>query len=270
MSEFLQSIQARREQRFFTGSISTPEALLQFIDEMGFCLFSYIPGVELPNMGMALCPEADRWGWKDSLPASRQVYYGAVFHPVPAWEARPGFVSLRMLAALYALAPILQFGGDRALMRRWVKISAEAIAIADTLESAGSLSTRELRAGTGLTGKANAGRFSRALHEAQAHFLVSKVGVTSNTRGNYGYVWSSFAQVFSEAARRGEQMTDADAAEAIIRQYVRTALAVPLARITEVLALDPRPFQAAAARLLERGELREEEDDGACFLTTVV
>jgi hypothetical protein len=89
------------------------------------------------------------------------VYYGSLFHPLSRGSARLGFVSLRMLAALYALAPIFQFDGDREVMQRWMKISPDAIAIAGAVEVASSLSTGDLRESTGLTGYVNESRFSK-------------------------------------------------------------------------------------------------------------
>jgi hypothetical protein len=271
MSDFLQTIQERRAQHFRPGppeGIQTPEEALQFINSMGFCLFSYIPEFELPSLARAVCqdPQPDTWGWKDSLPAARLVYYGAFFHPAPRWAARPGFISLSMLAPLYSLAPILQFGGDREMLRKYMRLSPEAVAISEALETAGSLSTGELRASTGLTGKANASRFSRALAEAQEQFLITKIGVTSVSRANYGYIWNTFERVFPEAARQAEELPETDAAAAIILQYARTALAVPLARIGEVLSINPRALQPAANRLLEQNVLRQVDDEGICYL----
>ncbi len=274
MSEFLSSIHAQWEQRYLPDpgqGIRTPEAALAFFNQVGFCLFSYIPEVELPSLARAACrtEEPDTWGWKDSLPAARQVFYGAIFHPVGGWAARPGFVSLEMLAPLYSLAPILQFGGDKTLLRRYVKISLEAIAIAETLEREGSLSTGELRASTGLTGKANAGKFSRALGEAQAHFLVTKVGVTSITRANYGYVWGPFERVFADTARQAEMLPEREAAERIVLQYVQTALAVPLERIAEMLALDVKVLKPAAESLLVQGKIKTVEEEEIKYLVRI-
>lgn len=272
MSQFLINIQQRRAQRFTPASpqagIRTPEDALRFIDQVGFCLFSDIPDVELPSLARAVChdPQPDTWGWKDSLPAARQVYYGAIFHPVPRWAARPGFISLRMLAPIYSLAPILQFGGDREMLRRYLHVSQEAIAIAEALDAAGSLSTGELRASTGLAGKANASRFSKGLAQAQEHFLVTKIGVTSVTRANYGYIWNTFERVFPEVAGQAEALAETDAAEAILRQYVQTALAVPLERVGEVLAISPRILQPAAAHLIEKGVVQPVTNEGICYL----
>ena len=270
MSEFLQSILEQRSRRFMpyrgTG-VRTPEEALEFFNEAGFCLFSHIPGMELPCLSNAVRQDepVDTWEWKDSIPASREVYYGAIYYPA-GWAARPGFVSLAMLAPLYSLAPILQFGGDRQTLRRYVKIGQEAIRITDALEREGPLSTGELRASTGLTGKINASKFSRALAEAQTHFLITKIGVTSTTRANYGYIWNTFERVFPQPAQQAETLTEIDATAAIIHQYVRTAVAVPLARIAEMLSLDPRSLALAARQLVEQGDLCEVKDDSVVYL----
>jgi hypothetical protein len=228
----------------FTACVHSLDDLLGLINEAGFLLFSNIPGVELPGMGQALSPEVQNelWGWKDALPNTRQVYYGALFHPHPKWEARPGFVSLSMLTALYALAPISQLGGDRSLLPRWGHLSVEAQAITRALERDGALPTRELRPITGMDGKANATRFERALIEAQSHFLVVKIGVTSTTRGNYGYVWDLFERVYPTIITQAETFTEQQAARAIWEKYTATAPGVTPQRVAEMLKLTPGLF----------------------------
>jgi hypothetical protein len=272
MDAFLEQILDFRRQRYeppASEGIRTMEEMLAFINEVGFCLFSYIPGVELPALARVVCQDEppDTWGWKDSLPAARQVFYGAVYHPEARWAARPGFISLSMLPALYSLAPILQFGGDRSLLHRYTGISQEAVNIADVLESEGPLPTRQLRKSTGMDGKANGTRFTRALTEAQEHFLVTKIGITSITRANYGYVWSVFEGVFPEAARQAETIREDAAAEAILHQYVQTACAVPVERIAAMLSLDLQLLERAAARLVEQGVLRIVTIDEVRYLT---
>jgi hypothetical protein len=221
----------------FSACVHSLGDLLDLINEVGFLLFSHIPGVELPGMGQALAPEVqdELWGWKDALSNTRQVYYGALFHPNPKWEARPGFVSLPMLAALYALAPISQLGGDRSLLPRWGHLSIEAQAITTALERDGALPTRELRSITGMEGKANATRFERALIEAQAHFLAVKIGVTSTTRGNYGYVWDLFERIYPAIITRAETFTELQAFRAILEKYSATAPGVTPERVAEML-----------------------------------
>lgn len=270
MSEFLQSVETRRKQLFLSlpgFAYQTPEDALRYINAAGFCLFSHIEGFELPSYSRAAGPGADVWGWKDSLPAARQVFYGAIFHTAGRGEARPGFASLDLLAPLYSLSPVMQLGGDSSLLPRFAGVSREAVAIAAALQSQGSLSTGDLREATEMAGKANGARFSRALAEAQAQFLVSKVGVTSITRANYGYIWNTFERVFPETVQAAQELNELDAGVAILRQYLRMAIAVPLARISQVLAVNERFLRSAAAHLLEQRAACETAVDGVPYLS---
>lgn len=243
----------------FAGSVCSFEEAQAFIDRAGLVPFSHFPGCELPSFSEALTPEVvhELWGWKDALPGTRAMYYGHVFRP-PGWSARPGFVSLPLLADLYSLAPITQLGGDRTMLPRWYHLSREAETITDVLEDSGALPTRELRKMTHLDGKANATRFERALIEAQQHFLIVKIGVTSTTRGNYGYVWERFERVFPAVVEQANAIQPQDAAGRMIRAYVANALEIPPQRIAAALGLEEKLIVEAGQRLVEEGVLREE------------
>lgn len=242
------------------ASIHSLEEARAFIDRAGFVPFSHFPECELASFSEALAPEVqdELWGWKDSLPGTRAVYYGHIFRP-PDWATRPGFVSLPLLADLYSLAPISQFGGDRTLLPRWAHLSREAESITNALEESGALPTRELRKITHLDGKANATRFERALIEAQQHFLIVKIGVTSTTRANYGYVWELFERVFPAVIEQANAIEPRDAAERIVRAYVANALVIAPQRIAAALGLDDKLIVETAHRLVQEGVLKEQE-----------
>ncbi len=239
--------------------IHSQEEALVFLDDVGFCRFSHLDQCELPCFSDALAPEVqdDLWGWKDALPNTRRVYYGALFQFSPRDSVRPGFLSLPVLAALYSLSYVCQFGGERDMLPRWVGVSREAVGLADALERAGPLSTADLRAETGLRGKEQAGLFHKALIEAQRQFLIVRTGVTSVTRANYGYVWSTFARAYPAVIHQAEALDDELAAAALVLQYVDTAVRVPLERIGNVLSLDLTLLRKAAGRLCAEGALEE-------------
>lgn len=241
------------------GSVHSLEEARAFIDRAGLVPFSAFPECELPSFSEALAPEVqdELWGWKDALPGTRTMYYGHIFRP-HGWAARPGFVSLPLLADMYSLAPITQFGGDRTMLPRWAHLSREAEAITDALEDSGALPTRELRKMTQLNGKGNATRFEHALIEAQQHFLIVKIGVTSTTRGNYGYVWEKFERVFPAVIEQANAIQPEDAAARIIRTYAANALEIPPQRIAAALGLEEKLIIEAGRRLVEDGILLEE------------
>lgn len=249
------------EQRRLSRTAETVHSLEEaraFIDRAGLVPFSRFPECELPSFSDALALEVrdELWGWKDALPGTRAMYYGHVFRP-PGWAARPGFVSLPLLADLYSLAPIMQFGGDRTMLPRWAHLSREAESITDALEESGALPTRELRKITHLDGKPNAARFERALIEAQQHFLIVKIGVTSTTRGNYGYVWEMFERVFPAVIEQANDIQPMEAAGRIICAYVSNALEIPPQRIAAALGLEEKLIVETGQRLVEEGVLTE-------------
>jgi hypothetical protein len=237
--------------------IHSQEEALAFLADVGFCRFSHHGECELPCFSDALAPEVagELWGWKDALPNTRRVYYGTLFQFNPRDSVRPGFLSLPVLAALYSLSYICQFGGERDMLSRWAGISREAVSLADALERDGSLSTQALRAATGLRGKEHASLFHKALVEAQRQFLVVRTGVTSVTRANYGYVWDTFDRVYPAAVQEARALDELSAAAALVCQYVDVAVQVPVERIADVLSLDLKLLRKAADRLIVLGEL---------------
>ncbi len=139
--------------------------------------------------------------------------------------------------------------------QNWAGVSREAVGLADALERDGSLSTQSLRTATGLRGKEHAGLFHKALIEAQRQFLVVRAGVTSVTRANYGYVRDTFKRVYPAVIRQAEALDEQAAAAALVRQYVDTAVRVPVERIAGVLELDLKLLCQAVDRLIAQGEL---------------
>ena len=255
----LLELRRRRLERTGVYPIHTQEEALAFLDDIGFCRFSYHADCELPSFSGALAAEVsgELWAWKDALPNTRRVYYGALFRFSAGDSVRPGFLSLTVLAALYSLSNVCQFGGGRDLLPRWAGVSREAVGLADALEHAGPLSTAGLRAAAGLQGKEHAALFHKALIEAQRQFLIVRTGVTSVTRANYGYVWSSFASAYPDVIRQAEALDDLAAAAALVDQYVDAAVQVSLERIAFVLSLNLRLLRRAAAQLAADGRLEE-------------
>lgn len=241
------------------ATVHTLEEARAFIDRAGLVPFSPFPECELPSFAEALATEVQNelWGWKDALPGTRAMYYGHLFRP-SGWAARPGFVSLPLLADLYSLAPITQFGGDRTMLPRWAHLSREAETITDALDDSGALPIRELRKMTHLDGKANATRFENALIEAQQHFLIVKIGVTSTTRGNYGYVWEMFERVFPAVIDQANAIQPLDAARRITCAYAANALKINPQRIAAALGLEEKLIVKAGQKLVEEGLLLEE------------
>jgi hypothetical protein len=257
----IQQMRQQRLERSGVYPIHSQEDALQFLEDVGICRFSQHGDVEIPCFADALADAVkdEAWGWKDSLPNTRRVYYGTIFQFHQRDGVRPGFLALRVLTACYALSPVMQFGGERELLPRWTGLSREALGLANVLERDGSLSTSALRLATGLHGKAHNPLFNKALIEAQKNFLIVRTGVTSTSRANYGYIWESFPRAYAQVCAEAEELQAVDAACRILHQYVDTAVVTVVDRAASVLALDLGLMQKAEERLIAQGVLCKDE-----------
>jgi hypothetical protein len=270
MDNFSLVLHAFRQERFRQTDarrVHTIDEALGFINDMGFCLFCRHPPLELPNLrdataGDSGASEGLNWQWKDELATAQRVYYGRPFH------RKPGFVALPLLAPLYGVSAVADFGGDYHELALTGTLSAEAVRIADTIQDQGSMSTRALRQQSGLSASQDKTRFARGLEEAQAGFLVAMVRTTSTSRAGYGYVWDSFERAWPDAAAAGERMRPPDAAAALLARYVDTVGATTLRMFARILDLDDRLVETAAAGLIAQGTVTQVTRGKAVYLVS--
>jgi hypothetical protein len=259
----------RQERYRQTGArrVHTLDEALGFINEVGFCLFYRHPPLELPNLrdataGDSGTSEGLNWQWKDELAAAQSVYYGRPFH------RKPGFVALPLLAPLYGVSAVADFGSDYHELALTGTLSAEAVRIADTIQDYGSMSTRAVRQQSGLTASQDKTRFARGLEEAQAKLLVAMVRTTSTSRAGYGYIWDTFERAWPDAAAAGERMHPPDAAAALLSRFVDTVGATTLRMFARTLDLDDALVESAAADLVARGTLAQVTRGKAIYLVS--
>ncbi len=270
MDNFSLALHAFRQDRYRQTDalrVHTLDEALSFINEVGFCLFYRHPPLELPNLRDATggdrgTSEGLNWQWKDELAAAQTVYYGRPFHH------KPGFVALPLLAPLYAVSAVADYGGDYHELELTGTISAEAVRIADTVQDQGALSTRALRQLSGLTASHDKTRFGRGLEEAQAECLVAMIRTTSTSRAGYGYIWDTFERAWPEAAAAGERMRPPEAAAALLTRYVDTVGATTLTMFARTLDLDDALVASAAADLVAQGTLTQVTRGKAIYLVS--
>jgi hypothetical protein len=234
--------------------IHTIEEALQFINDVGFCLFCGHRHIELPNLcdataGDAATREGLNWRWKDELASQRLVFYSKPF------RGKPGFVALDVLPALYAVSPVAEYGGDHQELAWHGKLSAEARQIATSVLEQGPITTRSLRQMSGLAAQKNAYRFARGLAEAQAKLLIAMTSTTSTSRAGYSYIWESFQQAWPQAVEAGEVLSRIDATGQLIMRYIRTVAAATADSVTHTLALERWLVDESMPLLVKKGTL---------------
>jgi len=257
MIDWLDSVTELRRVRYrqvAERQLHTIQDALDFINDVGFCLFYPHRRPELPNLLHAIAgdhntQEGHGWAWKDELASQKKVFLGKPFHH------KPGFVALRMLPPLYVLTPAGEVGGDHHELSLTGALTAEAYRIADVLLEHGSMSTHTLRQAALMGGRKEDYRFSRALAEAQEKCLIAMVSATSDTRAGYSYIWDAFVRVWPDVVAEAEHLTYKAAVGTVIAQYLNTVVAATTDTIAVTFALEPQRVERTAESLVAQGLL---------------
>jgi hypothetical protein len=263
--EALQTARAERYRQRPHLRVRTKEDALEFLNDVGLCLLFSAKDVELPSLWGALCG-ADRplpshhdnrelglaWRWKDELPVAGKVLYGKFL------RKKPVFISLDLAPCFYALSPNY---GDPAgdYLRDYLdgRLSVEAKQVFEVLLEQGALPTSRLRLEAGLRGKANAGRFDRALAELQMDFRITKVAISDANRWGYCYVYDLLPRHFPEAEEAARAITGSQAREVILLRYLRTVVASTTREVRRLFGWQSGDVDRLVERLADEGRLRK-------------
>ncbi len=204
--------------------VRTEEEAIEFINEVGFC-FLFPQKYELPSLWGAMCsypaakcgwddPTATLiWGdgqaalgWRDTLPKSRQVFFGK------AIAQKPSFISLEYLPYFYACYGLLDYEEEY----QAGKMSHLAKNIYELLLKEGPTPTRTLRRKVGMRGKQNTYKFDRAMLELQTNLLIAKVDAMP---GFCIDVWDIMERWMPEAIEEASRISRQEAVEKILARY---------------------------------------------------
>ncbi|MFN2183171.1 MAG: hypothetical protein ACK2UU_04240 [Anaerolineae bacterium] len=261
-----ESLEAARVERYRQRPdlrVRSKEEALEFLNDVGLSLLFSAQDIELPSLWGALCG-GDRpvpshhndhelglaWRWKDELPVSGQVLYGKFL------RRKPVFVSLDLAPHFYALSPNY---GDPAedYMQDYLdgRLSVEAKQVYEVLLEEGALPTSRLRRDAGLGGKANAGRFDRALAELQMDFRITKVAISDANRWGYCYVYDLLPRHFAETVAASRAITGGQARETILLRYLRTVIAATIGEVRKLFGWHARDLDLLVERLVGESRL---------------
>jgi hypothetical protein len=255
--EALQVARAERYRQRPDLRVRSKDEALEFLNDVGLCLLFSAQDIELPSLWGALCG-GDRpvpshhddhelglaWRWKDELPVAGQVLYGKFL------RRKPVFVSLDLAPYFYALSPNY---GDPAedYMQDYLdgRLTVEAKQVYEVLLEEGALPTSHLRRDAGLGGKANAGRFDRALAELQMDFRITKVAISDANRWGYCYVYDLLPRHFAEIVAASRTITGGQAQETILLRYLKTAVAATTGEVRKLFGWQARDLDLLVERL---------------------
>jgi len=238
-----------------------------FVEEMGFCHFWPIKGIETPNLFHAIAgrvrpvpmehadPDISKcWGWKDNALDKKWWYYGKFL------RRRATLISLAVLPYFYALSE--NYGSLDDYLQEYADglMTAEAKAIYEAILEHGPLDTVRLRREARMSAESAKSRFDRALVELQVGLKVLPIGVAQTGAWNYAFNYEIVQRHFPELPGQARNVKRSEARRTILRKYLDNVVAIDramVAKVFHVLRWTPTELNRTVATLLEEGTIQE-------------
>jgi hypothetical protein len=252
--------------------VCTTDGARAFVEEVGFCHFWPIKGVELPNLFHAIAgrvrsvpnehddPDISKcWGWKDHALDKKWWYYGKLL------KRRATLVSLAELPYFYALSE--NYGSLDDYLQEYADglMTAEAKAIYEALLEHGPLDTIRLRREARMSAQSAKSRFDRALVELQVGLKVVPVGVAESGAWRYAFVYALLLRWFPDVSERARQIGRGAARPALVSRYLDNVVAADrkmIGKVFHVLKWTPAELDRTIDVLLQKDEVREMQVEG--------
>ena len=249
--------------------LRTVEEAQAFVEEVGFCHFWPIKGVETPNLFHAIAgrvrpvpmehgdPDISKcWGWKDEALDKKWWYYGKLL------RRRATLVSLGQLPYFYALSE--NYGSLDDYLQEYADglMTAEAKAIYEAILENGPLDTVRLRREARMSANSAKSRFERALVELQVGLKVLPVGVAEAGAWRYAFLYELLLRWFPDVPEQARQIGRGEARRALVLQYLDNVVAADrkmIGKVFHVLKWTPTELNRTVAALLEKGVIQEME-----------
>lgn len=247
--------------------LHTPEEARAFVEEVGFCHFWPIKGIEMPNLFHAIAgrerpvphehddPDIGRcWGWKDESLGKKWWYYGKLL------RRRATLVSLEMLPYFYALSENYGALDDYLQEYEEGRLTAEAKAVYEAILEHGPLDTVRLRREARMSAENAKARFDRALVELQVGLKILPVGVAEAGAWNYAFIYEIVQRHFPDLPEQARQIGRAQARRVLVSRYLENVVAADremIGRVFHVLNWTPTELERTINALLQEEVILE-------------
>ena len=248
--------------------IHTVDEARTFVDEVGFCHFWPIKGIETPNLFHAIAgrvrpvpnehgdPDLSRcWSWKDPALDKRWWYYGKLL------RRRATLVSLDLLPFFYACSENCGDLDDYLEEYRAGTMTAEAKQIYEALLEHGPLDTVRLRREARMSAESSKARFERGLVELQVGLKVLPVGVAEAGAWRYAFVYEIVQRHFPELPEQARPIKRSEARRTLVLRYLDNVVAAErrmVEKVFHVLKWTSSELDRTLAALQEEGTIRTE------------
>ena len=268
-------IAERREARYRRTPrrrIQTVDQARAFVDDVGFCFFWPIKGIEMPNLFHAIAgrirsvpnahddPDLSKsWGWKDRSLGRRWWYYGKLL------RRRATLISLDVLPFFYASSG--NYGGldDYLEEYRSGTMTAEARRVYEALLTYGPLDTVRLRREAQMAADSAKSRFERALVELQVGLKVLPIGVAEAGAWRYAFIYEIVPRHYPDLPEAARQISVSQARRVLVARYLDNVIAAHcsmVGRVFHVLGWTAADLDRTLTVLLDEGVVRMARVEG--------
>ena len=237
----LHRLRDRRFRRLPARRVQGERAALAFVRDVGFCstfyrcpegvacLWEAVAGKANPRWPRHSHHDAGiglTWDLKDTLPASKRVYYGKLL------KGRPLLVSLELFPMFYALVRGRQRARDYRVEYEAGRLSHTGRRIMDAMLAEHPQYTRELRANVFMLEPSKTREFERAMAELQQGLWLVKS--EERYEPTFSYRWDLLETWLPDKVAEGRRLSRETAVSGLIERYTRGAVFTterPLARL---------------------------------------
>ncbi|HLF02604.1 MAG TPA: hypothetical protein VI547_11550 [Anaerolineales bacterium] len=265
----IETLRAQIYRRTPGRRVQTIEAAEKFVNDVGFCFFWPIQGVELPNLFHAIAgrvravpnehddPDISKcWGWKDQSLGQRRWYYAKLLHK------KATMVSMQFLPTFYALSP--NFGGEEDYLEDYEAglMSWEAKSIFEVLIKNGPMDTVRLRRESRLSAESAKSTFERALVELQIAMRILPVGIAEAGAWRYSFVYDLVTRHLPDLPAEARQISRRDARTQLVSRLLDNVVAATpteIQRVFSIFKLTRSEWERTLADLLESGVIVQDK-----------
>jgi hypothetical protein len=227
----LHRLRDRRFRRLPARRVRGERAALAFVRDVGFCstfyrfpegvacLWEAVAGKANPRWPRHSHHDAGiglTWDLKDTLPASKRVYYGKLL------KGRPLLVSLDLFPMFYALVRGRQRARDYRVEYEAGRLSHTSRRIMDAMLAEHPQYTRELRANVFMLEPSKTREFERAMAELQQGLWLVKS--EERYEPTFSYRWDLLETWLPDKVAEGRRLSRETAVSGLIERYTRGAV----------------------------------------------
>jgi hypothetical protein len=190
------------------------------------------------------------WGWKDSLLGQKRWYYAKVL------RNRATLISLETAPCFYALSE--NYGSpeeDYLTLYAQGRMTLEEKLVYETLLAEGPLDTIALRKAARLSRPEAATRFTRALTELQANFMILPTAVTQAGSWHYAYAYDLVSRHFPELIDQAQAISEQTARLKLLELYFKSVGAAQRRDLNLLFDWPARSLDRTLEQLVQAGQI---------------